>query len=214
MKMKKMICASAISSLLSSTMIGQTPTPPPRTARPDSVPPASASEGGKGAVGKVAYLNTARFTQDILELKVKLDALNIELEPKKKEVQALEEELKNLKLKIQSQGNTVTPQARNQWIEAAAEKEKVLKRNGEDYEALVRKRLAEVYQPIREKILKFLAGYCQQHDIVMVFEGGAAYQTGTLIWHAPATDITDDFIKEYNKANPATSSSSLGAKRN
>jgi Skp family chaperone for outer membrane proteins len=156
-------------------------------------------------MGKVAYLNAARFTQDILELKVKLDALNLELQPKKKEIQALEEELKNLKLKLQSQGSNVSQQARNQWIDEAAEKEKALKRKGEDYEALVRRRLDGVYQPMQEKILKFLAGYCQQHDIVMVIGDGPGDQTKTLIWHAPATDITDDFIKEYNKANPAAS---------
>jgi Skp family chaperone for outer membrane proteins len=210
-KMKKMICASAICSLLSSTLIGQTPTPPPRPARPNSVPSAPTG-GGKGAMGKVAYLNAARFSQDILELKVKLDALNIELGPKKKQIQALGEEIN--KLKLQSQDNTVSQQARNQWIDEAAEKEKALKRNGEDYEALVRRRLDGVYQPMQEKILKFLAGYCQQHEIVMILGDGAAEQTKTLIWHAPATDITDDFIKEYNKANPAAADPVVGARRN
>jgi hypothetical protein len=29
-----------------------------------------------------------------------------------------------------------------------------------------------------------------------------AYQTGTLAYWSPTTDITEDFITEYNKANP------------
>uniref|UniRef100_UPI00397DE2E3 hypothetical protein n=1 Tax=Salmonella sp. SAL4355 TaxID=3159876 RepID=UPI00397DE2E3 len=56
---------------------------------------------------------------------------------------------------------------------------------------------------VYEKVGKFLEGYCQQRGIVMVLEGSAAQQAGILLFAAQATDITDDFIKEYNKANPA-----------
>ena len=37
----------------------------------------------------------------------------------------------------------------------------------------------------------------------MVLEGGAAQQAGILIFANQNSDITDDFIKEYNKSNPA-----------
>jgi len=209
-----MIFASAISILLSIAVVAQTPAPPPRAARPSSASSASDSGGGTGAEGKVAYVNSAQFYQGILELKVKLDALNVEFEPKRKEIQASAEELNNLRNKIQTQGSTVAPQVRNQWAEEVVEKEKILKRKGEDYEALGQQRLAEVSQPISEKILKYLASYCQQHGIAIVFERGAADQAGIRIWHTPEADITDDFMKEYNKANPVVASSPVGAKRN
>jgi outer membrane protein len=60
-----------------------------------------------------------------------------------------------------------------------------------------------ITQPVYDKVGKFLEGYCQQRGIVMVLEGGAAQQAGILIFAAQNSDITDDFIKEYNKANPA-----------
>src|SRR5690242_18641467 len=134
--MKKMIFASAISILLSIAVFAQTPTPPPHAASPSSTSAASDSGGGTGAEGKLAYLNAAQLNQGILELKVKLDAFNVEFEPKRKEIQGSQEELDNLRNKIQTQGSTVSPQVRNQWVEEAVEKEKVLKRKGEDYEAL------------------------------------------------------------------------------
>jgi outer membrane protein len=203
--MKKLTIAIAICSLLSIAAFAQTPTPPSRPATTTSAPAASApsTSGGSGAEGKVAYLNTAQFRQGIGEYKIKIDALNAEFEPKKKEVQALEEEVNNLKNKIQTQGSTVSPQVRGQWIDEATEKEKILKRKAEDYEQLGNKRLAEISQPVLEKIGKFLESYCQQRGIVFVMEGGAAQQAGVLIFAAPTTDITDDFMKEYNKANPA-----------
>ncbi len=201
--MKRMLIAFAICGMLALAAFAQTPTPPSRPAPGGAA--AATGGGGTGAEGKVAYVNTAAFRQGIGELKVRLDALNNEFDPKKKEVQSLEEDLNNLKNKIQTQGSTVSPQVRNQWVEEATEKEKTLKRKAEDYDQLGQKRLAEVSQPIYEKVGKFLEQYCQQRGIVMVMEGGAAQQAGILIFATPATDITEDFMKEYNKANPGGS---------
>lgn len=198
--MKRILIAVALSAVTTMTALSQTPTPA-RPAAGGAAPAAAA--GGTGAEGKVAYINTAQFRIGINELKVRLDTLNSEFEPKKKEIQALEEEVNNLKNKIQSQGSTVSVQVRNQWVEEATEKEKLLKRRAEDYEALGQKRLGEVSQPVYEKVGKFLEQYCTQRGIVLVLEGGAAQQAGVLIFAAPTTDITEDFIKEYNKVNPA-----------
>ena len=200
--MKRILIAVAVSTVTMMTALSQTPTPA-RPAAGGGAPAAATQAGGLGAEGKVAYINTAQFRVGINELKVRLDALNGEFEPKKKEIQALEEEVNNLKNKIQSQGSTVSVQVRNQWVEDATEKEKILKRRAEDYEALGQKRLGEVSQPVYEKVGKFLEQYCTQRGIVLVLEGGAAQQAGVLIFAAPATDITENFIKEYNKVNPA-----------
>jgi len=202
--MKKLIFAFAITSMFALAVFAQTPTPPSRPATTTSAPPATAApSGGAGAEGKLAYINTAAFSTGIGELKAKLDSFNAELEPKKKEVQVDEDYLTNLKNKINTQGGTVSVQVRTQWAEEAVEKEKSLTRKKEDYSAMGQKRLAEVTQPIYDKVGKFLESYCQQRGIVMVLEGGAAQQAGILLFAAQATDITDDFIKEYNKANPA-----------
>jgi outer membrane protein len=205
--MKKLIFAFAITSMFALAVFAQTPTPPaPRTtaaSAPSTGASAAAPTGGTGAEGKLAYINTAKFSSEIGELKNKFDALNAEFEPKRKEVQADEEALTNLQNKIKTQGGTVSVQVRQQWAEDAGDKEKALTRKKEDYNQMAQKRMAEFILPINEKVQKFLDGYCQQRGIVLVIEGGAALQAGILLFAAPATDITDDFIKEYNKANPS-----------
>ncbi|HKX33036.1 MAG TPA: OmpH family outer membrane protein [Blastocatellia bacterium] len=214
--MKKILFSAALSSLLSFAMFAQTPVPQPRPAKPSAAstaPPASSEEGGTGAEGKIGYLNTAQFSQGLVELKVRLDALANELEPKKKELQSSEEDLTKLRDKIQTQGGTVSPQIRGQWVEEATQKETALKRKSEDYEVMVQKRLTEVYQPIYDKVQKFLGSYCPPRGIVIVFEGGSAYQSGVMVWNSPSIDITDDFIKEYNKVNPASPAASTGTKK-
>lgn len=199
--MKRLIFAFAVTAALSLAAFAQTPTPPSRPAASNAAPAAAAAAGGTGAEGKLAYLNSSRFRDGITELKDRVDALNKEFEPKKKEVQSLEEEVNNLKNKIQTQGPTVSAQVRAQWVEDGTTKEKLLKRMAEDYEALGQKRLAEAYQPVSDKIMKFLDSYCQQRGIVMVMEGGAVQQAGVLLWASTATDITEDFMKEFNKIN-------------
>jgi Skp family chaperone for outer membrane proteins len=210
MMMKKMIVASLISSLFALCVMAQTPAPPRRPVA--SSPPAEspAPGGGSGAEGKVAILFFGQFRQGIDEFRVKLDALNAELEPKRKEIQVLDDEVNKLKNQIQTQGATVTPQVRNQWVESATDKEKILKRQAEDFEAFAQRRFGEVSTPIYEKIQKGISSYCQQRGIVLVLEGSQSFQAGVMLWSAPATDITDDFVKEYNKANPAGSAPAAG----
>jgi Skp family chaperone for outer membrane proteins len=198
-KMNRLFFALALLSALALATFAQTPTPPART---NTAPAAAAPAGGTGAEGKIAVLNTAAFRTGIAELKVKLDALNTEFEPKRKELEALQADVENLKNKINTQGSTVSAAVRNGWVEEGTEKERRLKRLDEDYQALGQKRLGDVQGPIYDKVGKLLEGYCQQRGIVLVIEAGAAQQAGVLLFAAPATDITEDFMKEYNKVNP------------
>jgi len=212
--MKKLIFAFAIASMFAPAAFAQTPTPPtPRTTAAASAPgpSAGAPTGGTGAEGKLAYINQGRFNTEINEMRGRLEAFNAELDPKRKEVQAEEDALNNLKNKINTQGATVSVQVRSQWMEEASDKEKALNRKKEDYNQLGQRRLGEVAQPVYDKITKFLDTYCQQRGIVMVLEIGAAQQAGILIFAAQPTDITEDFIKEYNKANPAPAAAAAPA---
>jgi Skp family chaperone for outer membrane proteins len=203
--MNKLIIATTISSILSVVALAQTPAPPKRPAT--NPPPVNKTPaGGTGAEGKVAILYSDQFRQGIGEFKVKLDALNVELGPKRKEIESLEEEIKVLKSKIQTQNTTVTPQIRRQWDEEVASKEILLKRKTEDFNQLGQKRFNEVSGPLYEKVRKFIESYCEKQGIVLVVEGNLAGQAGILIWADQATDITSDFITQYNKANPTPSS--------
>ncbi|MCI0389929.1 MAG: OmpH family outer membrane protein [Acidobacteria bacterium] len=201
--MKNLVFAFTISSLLSLAVIAQTPNPPNRPTTTNQPRTASAPNSGNCPEVKVAILYSSQFWQGIDELKVRLDALEVELEPKKKEIEAMEADLKKLNNQIQTQSSTITPQVRKQWAQDATDKERLIKRKAEDFETLSQKRLAEVSEPVSEKIRKFTENYCQQRGIVMVLEGGAAFQAGVLFWATQAADITNDFMKEYNKANPA-----------
>jgi|SRR5215813_11126878 len=188
--------AFAISALLSLAAFAQTPQPPRST--PQTAP---ASEGGTGAQGKIALLNTAALSSGIDELRVKFEALNKEFESQNNELKGLQKQIEDLKNKVQNQNQPVQPSVRNGWIEQGTELEKALKRKTEDYQILFQKRMEAVVGPIRIKIGDFLGKYSQQHNIVLVLEREVAESSNLLVWMAPVAEITEDFIKEYNKAN-------------
>jgi outer membrane protein len=210
-KMNRLFFAVALLGALALATFAQTPTPPSRTAAANPAP--AAATGGTGAEGKIGVLNTAAFRQGVNELKAKLDALNTEFEPKKKELEALGADIENLKNKINTQGSTVSAAVRNGWVEEGTEKERRFKRLEEDYQALAQKRLGDVQGPIYDKVGKLLETYCQQRGIVLVMEAGAAQQAGVLIFASAATDITEDFMKEYNKVNPGGAAPTAAPKK-
>lgn len=209
--MNRLFFAMALLSALSLVTFAQTPTPPSRTAAANTAP--AAATGGTGAEGKIAVLATGAFRSGLNDLKAKIDGLNTEFEPKRKELEALQADVENLKNKINTQGSTVSAAVRNGWVEEGTEKERRFKRLNEDYEALGQKRLGEIQGPVYDKVGKLLETYCQQRGIVMVIEAGAAQQAGVLLFAAAATDITEDFMKEYNKANPGGAAPAAAPKK-
>src|SRR5262249_47788161 len=66
----------------------------------------------------------------------------------------------------------------------------------------VQKTMDAQTKPIQDKLFQFLQNYSTQRGIVMVINLAGAAQSGSIAYWNPAADITEDFITEYNKANP------------
>lgn len=197
--MKKFLFTVCGVSLLAFTAFAQT--------KPAAASTGAASSGGTGAEGRVAIINSSAFNSEIGELKVKIDALGAEIEPKRKEIEGINKQIEDIKAKLQQQGGTVNEATRNQWIEQGQELDKVLKRKTEDYESLVQKRGGEMTGPVYQKIQEALNKYATARGIALVIDGVAAQNNGLLLYAVQTTDITTDFIKEYNKSNPAPAGS-------
>ncbi len=207
--MKKIFLTVAVLSLLALAATAQTPRPAGGAPAAGTAAPLT---GGTGAEGKIAIINSSAFDGEIGELRVKLEALVAELEPKKKEIEGQQNEFTRIKNDIQTKGGTVTAQVRDQWVEQATELEKRIKRMAEDYEAMAQKRVSEATQPTYAKISDALNKYASTKGIAVVIDGVVAQQQRFLLWALPTTDITTDFIKEYNAKNPVPASAAPAKK--
>ena len=155
------------------------------------------------AKGKVAVINTAMFQSQVFEFKSRIEALNRQFEPRVKDVQGLADRINALEQTIKTQANTLSAATMAEKTEQLDSMKKDYQRKAEDLQADANRARDKAFEPIQAKLGKFAEQYTASRGIVMLIDLANAVQSGTLLWYDPRSDVSQDFINEYNKANPA-----------
>jgi Skp family chaperone for outer membrane proteins len=198
---RRILMMLAVTALLAGVAAGQTPAP--KTAAPKT-PAASTPAAGAGIEAmktKIAILSFAALRELIGELKVKYDKLQAEFNPRAIELDALQNTIASQE-KVLSENQSLTEVQGRKLADDIELKKREYQRKLEDSQEMARKRESEETAPILEKISDFLEKYCASHGITHVFDIGRLQETGSGLYVAPSANITEDFVKEYNKANP------------
>jgi len=154
--------------------------------------------------GKVAVINTGIFQEQVEEFKAKVEALNRQFEPRVKEVQSLADKINALETTIKSQSGVLTPARVAEMTENLEGMKREYQRKAEDLQAEAGRTRDRAFEPITGKLTKFAEDYTGKHGIVVLVDIANAVQSGTVLWFDPRTDVTQDFVNAYNKANPIT----------
>lgn len=152
--------------------------------------------------GKVAVINTTVFPTQIGELKQKYDQVETQFKDRSQRIQTQQNQLAQLENNLKTQVSTLTQEKYQQMQVDYEEGKKRLQREIEDVRSDYDRAVDAATKPVRDKLFQFLQKYAQQRSIVVVFNLAGAAQTGSLAFWNPGADITQDFIAEYNKANP------------
>jgi Skp family chaperone for outer membrane proteins len=164
-----------------------------------------AMQAGVGAAlpdGKIAVVNTQAFPGGIGELKQKYDQVEKQFQPRYQQLQTVENQLKQMESDIQTKCPQLTP---DKCQELQSNYQQLKTKGTRDYEDLkgeYERAVEAATKPVRDKLYQFLNNYATQRSIVLVINLAGAAQTGTIAYWNPGTDITEDFVTEYNKANP------------
>jgi len=150
----------------------------------------------------VAVMNTAVFPEKIGELRQKYEQVQAQFKDRTQKLQALDQEVKQLTEDIQKKGPTLSPEKLQEMQQALDDKKRRGQRELEDLQADYAKELDKQRKPVMDKLTQFVQKYATQHGFVMIIDLAVSYQNGVLAWWHPKTDVTEDFIAEYNKANP------------
>jgi Skp family chaperone for outer membrane proteins len=164
-----------------------------------------ATQAGVGAAlpdGKVAVVNTQAFPGGIGELKQKYEAVDKQFQPRYQQLQTLESQLKQLETDIKVKCPQLTPDKCQEMQNNYEDMKKRGTRDFEDLKAEYDRTIDTATKPIRDKLYQFLNNYASQRGVVLVLNLAGAAQSGSLAYWSPGLDITEDFIGEYNKANP------------
>jgi len=150
---------------------------------------------------KVAIIDYAALREQVAELKVKYELLQKEFLPVAQEIETLQGTLAAQE-KTLAENKGLTPQQSAKRAADLDNGKKEYQRKVEDAQALAGRREREVAIPVLEKVQTFLAQYCQKFGITTVFDARRLQETGIVVYAAPNANITDDFVKAYNAANP------------
>jgi outer membrane protein len=176
-------------------------------------PPAAAAKAPAALPkGKVAVLNTAQFQQEVGEYKAKYEALNKQFEPRVREVQGIGDRITALENTIKTQGGTLSAAKVAEMTEQIESMKRDYQRKSEDLQADGNRATDRALEPIKGKLMKFAEQYTAKNGIVVLIDLASAQQAGAVLWFDPRTDVTKDFINEYNKANPVSTGAPAPAK--
>ncbi|MEW6127712.1 MAG: OmpH family outer membrane protein [Acidobacteriota bacterium] len=168
-------------------------------------PPATAPQtpGVPGGLkGKLALINTGMLQDAIDEFRAKREALNKQFEPRVREAELLAQQIQTRENTLQTQGDALTPAKKAELTEQIASLKRDYQRKAEDLEADGTRARDLALKPISEKLDRFAREYAAKRGITILVDLANAYNSGHLVWYDQRLDITQDFVKEYNKANP------------
>ncbi len=152
---------------------------------------------------KIGIIEIAAFRSEVAELKIKYEKLQGEFATIQRDLESMATSME-AKQKTLQEGKNLTAQQAAKLQDDIQSLQTEAKRKQEDATALAGKREQEETGAIYEKISKFLEQYCTQKGITQVLEAGKLRESGLVIYAVQAAFITDDFVKEYNKANPVS----------
>jgi Skp family chaperone for outer membrane proteins len=158
--------------------------------------------GGNIPDGKVAVINTQAFPERIGELKQKYEQVNAQFQDRYKKLQDLDKEVQTLTSELATKVGSLTQEKAQEMKDDLETKKRLGQREAEDFQAAYNKALDATTKPVRDKLAQFIQNYATQRGVTVIIRLAEAYQAGILAFSATSVDLTDDFINEYNKANP------------
>lgn len=177
-----------------TSALAQTPRPAGTTAaKPATAAPTKT---------KIAIIDVMAFPERVTELKTKYEKLQAEFAPRIRELEAMQASIET-KEKVLNENKGLSPQQAAKLTEEIAQLKRDFERSSEDLQSSQRKRMQAETEPIFNKLSAFVEQYAARHGITDVYDARRLQETNIVVYIAPVANITDDFIKEYNKANPA-----------
>lgn len=163
---------------------------------------AASASGGPVPNMKVAIVDVIAFREGITELRAKYEKLQTEFQTRYRELEAMQSKVQSQE-KVLNENKTLTPQQAQKLTEEYEQLKREYNRLLEDSQSTAQKREREETEATYDKLSKFMDQYCVKNKITHVFDAQRLRESQIVVYAAAIANITDDFIKEYNKAHPA-----------
>jgi outer membrane protein len=196
MKIDRLIIAFAfvLALAVSPVLAQQRPaaTAAPAVQAPVNVPPS-----------KIALIYSDAFFDaktGIGRFSVVMNNLNREFQPRKTELQVLQQKIEALADDITKTATVADPRTLQTKQDQLDQMKKDLQRKNEDAQTALERRRNEMFTPVRDEVGKALEIYAKANNINVIIDASQV----PLVYAADTLDITRAFINDFNSKNPAT----------
>lgn len=114
-------------------------------------------------------------------------------------LKAQNDEILALQADLQAKGDKLNDEERANRVKAITDKQKVLQRNGEDFQAEVTQAEQEVVNRLGKKMLDILDKYAKDNGFTVVLD--VSNPQSPVLWASQTTNITKELVDAYNAAS-------------
>lgn len=152
---------------------------------------------------KIGTINLQQAVTNTAEAKAAVAKLQREfIEPRTKQLQTAQDEIKDLNEKLQRGGNTLSQTAKDEMQLNINRKTREFNRGVEDFEADRDDHQRELLSDMSVKMQDVINEYQKANNYAVIFDTANRDSSG-LIVASPSIDITMDIIAAYDKKHPA-----------
>ena len=166
------------------------PAAPSAAASGDTAPAATGSKVG------TINIEGAIFASN--EGQRDFEALNKKLEPKQTELKNLNDEVESLKKQLNTQGDKLSEDARNNLVKQIEQKQKSLERSVQDARDDAQNQQNEIAQRILQKMTPIIVKYATDQGFGLIMDTSNPWPQGPVLWAGPSVDITKAIVDTYN----------------
>jgi outer membrane protein len=161
---------------------------------------ATFAQTGASVPAKIGIVGIQEAIINTNEGKKELDALQTRFGPRQSALKAQNDELEALKADLQAKGDKLNDEERANRIKVMTDKQKLLQRNGEDFQAEVQQAEQDVINRLGKKMLDVLEKFAKDNGYAVVLD--VSNPQTPVLWASPATNITKELVEAYNAASP------------
>jgi outer membrane protein len=173
-------------------------------AHAQSQPAAAAPAAPAGpAPTKVAIINVQNAILSTKEGQAAANVLQTKFAPKKAELDKKQAAIAALRDQLSKGSATMSEDARNKLARDIDSSTKAYNRDTEDAQADLDQEQNKLMNDLGGKLLAIIEQYASQNGYAVVLDVSNP-QTSTVLWASAAIDITNDIVKLYDLAHPAS----------
>jgi outer membrane protein len=157
-------------------------------------PAAAAAPAGPAKIAVIGFQEAIAQTNDFQR---RFADLQKKYDPKRQELKTLNDQITSLQKELQAQSATLSDADRATKAKLLDDKQKDLKRSGEDAQTDYQQDMQQTFAAVASKFAETVDAYAKEHGYSVVLDGGNQ-QLPVVIYANPGVDITKAVVEAYN----------------